>query len=130
MDAAVKPVTPLVNVLRASMRAEQNPLCKALDEVLGQCDLQHVEKCIQMACEALKQGTPDAHESSVDALALELAKVSLKQLCNSTNAAERAAAHLFQGMLFSGVYELSAVLEDIVYPMYLDPEDIRASVLE
>lgn len=125
MAPEMKAATPLVNVLRASLRAERNPLCKALDEVFGQCDLSQVEQCVREACEKFKQDQSDDND-----LTLHLANVLVTQFSNSAKATERMAAHLVQGMLFKDVYELQAIMEDIVYPMYLDPDDIRASVLE
>lgn len=114
---------PLASVLKASLRGEGNMICLALNEVLLLCKAPVIEKLIRQACKMVEDG-------EADEIGECFIKVMFKALRTSTNGAERAAALLVWGMHANNMPELETVMSDIVYPMYLDPEDIRASVLE
>jgi len=105
--------TPMVDVLLASLRMEVCNECLALESLFSLCQPAALEERIRQACtRAQNQDLPSHDVTEYLALLFHYA----------WDGADEKVQHAIHRLLLNRSSALVAIFDDIVYPMFEDPE--------
>jgi hypothetical protein len=111
--ADVMTPTPLVDVLIASLRMEDCNQCQALGDLFSMCQGVPLEERIRQACTKVQTGVIPDHDVTEH----------MGQLFHyAWDGADEKVQHAIHRLVLNRPPALTAIFDDIVYPMFEDPD--------
>jgi hypothetical protein len=111
--ASLTTETPLVDVLIASLRMESCNQCQALADLFSMCQGESLEERIRLACSRMQNKEfPDYDVTKYLALMFHF----------EWDGADEKVQHAIHRLVLNRPPALVAIFDDIVYPMFQDPD--------